>query len=98
VGGSTLLIHRPGRALLFRAVAVGVPEDVYDARSGFEDSRVLRTAWDVVGLAGFVGGRLAVYGQMEQAGHHYTPLRAMGVGRNFEPLCGPEEDGLAVGA
>ena len=55
------------------------------------------TAWDVVGLARLVGRWFAVYGQVEQAGHYYAPLRAVGVGRDFEPLRGPEEDRLAVG-
>jgi len=59
---------------------------------------VFGTARDVVGLAGFVGGRLAIYGQVKQAAHDYTPLRAVGVGRDLEPLGGPEEDRLAVGA
>jgi meso-butanediol dehydrogenase / (S,S)-butanediol dehydrogenase / diacetyl reductase len=55
-------------------------------------------AWNVVSLARLVGRRLAVYGQVEQAAHDYAPLGAVGVGRDLEPLCGPEEDRLAVGA
>src|SRR5215212_7956702 len=34
---------------------------------------------------------------MEQAAHDYAPLRAVGVRRDLEPLCGPEEDRQAVG-
>ncbi len=92
------LPHTRSQALLFRAVAVGVLEDVYDAGPGFEDGCVLGTGWDVVGLARLVGTRLAVNGKVEQACHDYAPLRAVGVGRDFEPLRGPEEDRLAVGA
>ena len=55
------------------------------------------TAWDVVSLTRSIGRRLAIYGQVEQACHDYAPLRAVGVGGDFEPLCGPEEDRLAVG-
>src|SRR5215210_473842 len=55
------------------------------------------TAWNFVGLTRFIGGLLAVYGQVEQAAHDYAPLRAVGVRRDLEPLRGPEEDRLAVG-
>ena len=58
---------------------------------------MLGTAWNIVSLAGLVGRRLAVYGQVEQAAHDYAPLRAVGVGRDLEPLRGPEKDRLAVG-
>src|SRR5215213_5963768 len=84
--------------VLLRAVAVRVFEDVYNAGSGFEDGRMFRYCRDVVGIARLVGPRLAVYGQVEQAHHDDTPLRPVGVGRDFEPLSGPEEDRLAVGA
>src|SRR5829696_4867919 len=93
-----LIRHRSGRALLFRAIAVGVLEDVYDAGSGFEDGRVLCTTWDVVGLTRLVDSLFTADGQVQAAGHDYAPLCAVGVGRNFESLCGPEEDRLAVGA
>ena len=58
---------------------------------------MLGTAWNFVGLTRFIGGLLAVYGQVEQAAHDYAPLRAVGVRRDLEPLRGPEEDRLAVG-
>src|SRR5688572_14968817 len=86
--GRPTRIRRTAKSLL-RAVAVGVLKDVYDAGSGFEDGCVLGTAWDVVGLARFIGRLLALYGQVEQAAHDYAPLRAVVVGRDLEPLRGP---------
>src|SRR3712207_5968557 len=56
------------------------------------------TGWDVVGLARLVGRLLAIYRQVERAAHDYAPLPAVGVGRDLEPLRGPEEDRLSVGA
>src|SRR5215212_2326080 len=93
-----LMRHRPGLVLLFRAVAVGVLEDVYDAGSGFEDGRVFCPRGYVVGIAGDVVSLFAVDGQVERAGHDRAPLCVVGVGWDFDPLCGPEEDRLAVGA
>ena len=59
---------------------------------------MLGTGRNIVGLAWFIGRLLAVDGQVEQATHDYAPLRAVGVGRDPEPLRGPEEHRLAVGA
>jgi hypothetical protein len=97
-GGPRGVALRHADTVLLRAITLGVREDVDDAGFGFEDGRVFRTVRDVVGFAGFVSILFAVYGQVEQACYHHTPLRAVGVGRDLDPLRCPEKDRLAVGA
>src|SRR4028119_940639 len=85
-----------GRSL--RPVAVWVLEDVYDAGSGLQAGRVLGAGGYVVGLAGPVGVRLAVDGQVEGSGDDHAPLGAVGVRGHLERLFGAEKDRLAGGA
>src|SRR5215210_1694174 len=91
-------LHHLSSGSLFGLVAVGVPEDVYDAGPGLEPGGVLFAGGDVVGVAGFVDGCLSLYGQLQTPGDDDAPLGAVGVRWHLELLVGAEEDRLAVRA